>query len=98
MRYVYGRNGNSATFVCFMFFCISGMVSEKNALKIWGCAHNGALSEWLKRWKVDEENGGIISLPIFIFYFLWWAQNVCIFQNNFIPLELVVGLATKLTQ
>jgi hypothetical protein len=37
-----------------------------------------------------------IATPFFFVYFLWWARNCAIFQNTFIPFEVVAGLVIKL--
>jgi hypothetical protein len=54
------------------------------------------LESWIKKWKEDAEAHRYISIPFFFVYFLWWARNNAIFQNNFIPCEVVAGMTIKL--
>jgi hypothetical protein len=36
------------------------------------------------------------ALPCFFMFFIWWKRNVIIFQDRFIPPNVVVGLDYKL--
>jgi hypothetical protein len=54
------------------------------------------LEIWIKNWKEDVEVYSYISIPFFFVYFPWWSRNNAIFQNSFIPCEVVAGLTVKL--
>jgi hypothetical protein len=67
-------------------------------LNVHGTSLLGNILELLKTWKVDLGTKDFSSLPFFMVYFLWWARNVCIFEDFHIPLKIVTSLVFKLSQ
>jgi hypothetical protein len=52
--------------------------------------------DWMQKWNENLISMGIISIPLFLIYFIWWDRNLCIFQELHNPPEVLEALIEKL--
>jgi hypothetical protein len=70
------------------------MVSLK--MKIPQVPFDDNMEEWLDAWRKEPIIRDFVSLPCFIFYFIWWVRNLNIFHNKGLPTEVLVDLICHL--